>query len=61
MDASADALTILKTRSLSGVLEREIEKAILGGEIAPGRRVNENLLATRLHPPTGDRGGDRDL
>ena len=53
MNAAADALTILKTRSLSGVLEREIEKAILGGEIAPGRRVNENLLATRFGTSRG--------
>jgi phosphonate utilization transcriptional regulator len=53
MNATVDALTILRTHSLSGVLEREIEKAILGGEIAPGRRVNENLLATRFGTSRG--------
>jgi len=42
-----DDLTILRTRSLSGVLEDELEKAILGGQIAPGGRVNENALAAR--------------
>ena len=42
-----DDLYILRTRSLSGVLEDEVEKAILGGEIAPGGRVNENALAGR--------------
>jgi DNA-binding GntR family transcriptional regulator len=35
----------LRTRSLPGVLEKEIEKAILGGELVPGGRVNENALA----------------
>jgi phosphonate utilization transcriptional regulator len=53
MTATDDALTILRTRSLSGVLEREIEKAILGGEIPPGKRVNENLLATRFGTSRG--------
>jgi len=53
MNATDDALTILRTRSLSGVLEREIEKAILGGEIPPGKRVNENLLATRFGTSRG--------
>ncbi|RDJ21835.1 FCD domain-containing protein [Bosea caraganae] len=53
MNATEDALTILRTRSLSGVLEREIEKAILGGEIPPGKRVNENLLATRFGTSRG--------
>lgn len=53
MTAPDDALTILRTRSLSGVLEREIEKAILDGQIAPGRRVNENHLATRFGTSRG--------
>lgn len=53
MNVAEDALTILRTRSLSGVLEREIEKAILGGEIPPGKRVNENLLATRFGTSRG--------
>lgn len=53
MSVAEDALTILRTRSLSGVLEREIEKAILGGEIPPGKRVNENLLATRFGTSRG--------
>ncbi|MCP4564545.1 MAG: FCD domain-containing protein [Bosea sp.] len=53
MTATDDALTILRTRSLSGVLEREIEKAILNGEIPPGKRVNENLLATRFGTSRG--------
>jgi DNA-binding GntR family transcriptional regulator len=42
-----DDLTVLRTRSLPGVLEKELEKAILGGELAPGGRVNENALAAR--------------
>lgn len=53
MIAAADALTILRTRSLSGVLEREIERAILAGEISPGRRVNENALALRFGTSRG--------
>ncbi|MGO4673227.1 FCD domain-containing protein [Bosea sp. 2YAB26] len=48
-----DALTILRTRSLSGVLEREIERAILAGEIPPGKRVNENHLAIRFGTSRG--------
>jgi DNA-binding GntR family transcriptional regulator len=43
-----DDLTILRTQSLPGVLERELEKVILGGIIAPGERVNENALAARF-------------
>jgi len=43
-----DDLTILRTQSLPGVLERELEKVILGGVIAPGERVNENALAARF-------------
>ncbi len=53
MNAADDVLTILRTRSLSGVLEREIEKAILAGEIPAGKRVNENLLATRFGTSRG--------
>lgn len=53
MNATDDVLTILRTRSLSGVLEREIEKAILDGEIPPGKRVNENLLASRFGTSRG--------
>jgi DNA-binding GntR family transcriptional regulator len=53
MTESNDALTILRTRSLSGVLEREIEKAILSGQIPPGERVNENQLALRFGTSRG--------
>jgi DNA-binding GntR family transcriptional regulator len=53
MTVADDVLTILRTRSLSGVLEHEIEKAILGGEIPAGKRVNENLLATRFGTSRG--------
>jgi len=53
MNATNDPLTILRTCSLSGVLEREIEKAILSGEIPPGKRVKEGLLATRFGTSRG--------
>ena len=53
MTETDSALTILRTRSLSGVLEREIEKVILTGQIPPGERVNENQLAVRFGTSRG--------
>jgi DNA-binding GntR family transcriptional regulator len=46
-------IDILRTRSLSSVLEGEIERLILSGEIAPGRKINENQLAVRFGTSRG--------
>ena len=43
-----DELAVLRTSTLQSVLERELEKAVVSGEIAPGGRVNENALAGRF-------------
>lgn len=43
-----DELAVLRTSTLQSVLERELEKAVVSGEIAPGARVNENALAGRF-------------
>lgn len=44
------ALTVaqLQSHSLSGVVQHEIERAILTGELPAGTRLNENALATKL-------------
>lgn len=46
-------LTILKTSSLTGALERELERLILVGELKPGERLNEIQLATRFGTSRG--------
>ncbi len=46
-------LSVLHTTSLTGVIERELERLILNGEIAPGERLNENRLATRFGTSRG--------
>jgi DNA-binding GntR family transcriptional regulator len=46
-------IDILRTRSLSSVLEGEIERLILSGEIAPGHKINENQLAVRFGTSRG--------
>lgn len=51
--STAEPLDILRTRSLSNVLEGEIERLILNGEIAPGRKINENQLAMRFGTSRG--------
>lgn len=42
------AIASLKANSLTQVVQREIERMILSGEIATGARLNENALATKL-------------
>jgi DNA-binding GntR family transcriptional regulator len=41
-------LEILKSRSLTSLLQAEIERLILDGEFAAGERINENALAGRF-------------
>jgi DNA-binding GntR family transcriptional regulator len=42
------AIDFLRTRSLSNVVQAEIERMIIDGEIKPNERVNENALSQRL-------------
>jgi DNA-binding GntR family transcriptional regulator len=46
--AAASALEIRRTQSLTTLVQDEIERLILSGEIKAGERLNENALATRL-------------
>lgn len=48
MQNSASAIELLKSRSLPMLFEEEIERVILGGEYAPGDRINEKELAIRF-------------
>src|SRR6187431_670779 len=56
MPAAADAvapaphptITLLQTSSLSSVVQGELERMILSGELAPGEKLTEMALATRL-------------
>ena len=46
--AASTALEIMRTNSLPMLLEQEIERFILGGDWAPGQRLNEKELALRF-------------
>lgn len=46
-------LLVLRTSSLTGVLERELEHLILTGELKPGERLNEIQLANRFGTSRG--------
>jgi DNA-binding GntR family transcriptional regulator len=49
-ELSASSVTVAEFRAhtLTGVVQREIERMILGGELAPGQRLNEKAVADRL-------------
>ncbi|MCT7376768.1 FCD domain-containing protein [Chelativorans salis] len=51
-DLKSDLL-ILRTSSLTGALERELEHLILTGELKPGERLNEIQLSTRFGTSRG--------
>jgi DNA-binding GntR family transcriptional regulator len=42
------AIDFLRTRSLANVVQAEIERMIIDGELTPNERVNENALSQRL-------------
>ena len=46
-------LMILRTSSLTGALERELEHLILTGDLKPGERLNEIKLSTRIGTSRG--------
>ncbi len=48
MPKPQETLQLLRSRSMSSVLQDEIEQRILSGALQPGERVNENALASEL-------------
>ncbi|MBI1776675.1 MAG: FCD domain-containing protein [Proteobacteria bacterium] len=46
--ASERTKALLKSHSLSGVVQQELERAILSGELAAGTRLNEKAVAAKL-------------
>ena len=48
-----DDLTVVKTVSLTNVLEKQIERLIIEGELAPGERLNEIHLSSRFGTSRG--------
>lgn len=53
MSGDRDDLSILKTVSLTSALERQLEKLIIEGKLAPGERLNEIQLAARFGTSRG--------
>jgi len=49
----SEEIEFLRSQSLTTVLQREIERMILSGELAAGERINENLLASKLSVSRG--------
>lgn len=47
-EQSLAAIDFLRTRSLSNVVQGEIERMIVDGELTPNERINENALSQRL-------------
>jgi phosphonate utilization transcriptional regulator len=45
---AAPAIRLLQTRSLGALVQDELERMILAGELAPGERLGEVALAARL-------------
>lgn len=45
---SLAAIDFLRTRSLSNVVQGEVERMIIDGELKPNERINENALSQRL-------------
>jgi phosphonate utilization transcriptional regulator len=46
--AAHPTITLLQTSSLASVVQAELERLILAGELAPGNRLTEMALAARL-------------
>jgi DNA-binding GntR family transcriptional regulator len=53
LPADFSAIDFLRTRSLSSVVQAEIERMIVDGELTPNERVNENALAQQLRVSRG--------
>jgi DNA-binding GntR family transcriptional regulator len=48
MSLAAPASDALRSASLASVLQQEIERMVISGELAPGSRINEQQLAVRF-------------
>src|SRR4051794_24233687 len=48
MSSVLENVALIKSRSLALLIEGEIDRLIMAGELAPGDRINENQLALRL-------------
>jgi DNA-binding GntR family transcriptional regulator len=48
MSSVLENVALIKSRSLALLIEAEVERLIMAGEIAPGDRINENQLALRF-------------
>jgi DNA-binding GntR family transcriptional regulator len=48
MSSVLENVALIKSRSLALLIEGEVERMIMAGEIAPGDRINENQLALRF-------------
>lgn len=53
MDEKDDDLAILKTSSLTSALEKQLDRLIAEGELAPGERLNEIQLSNRFGTSRG--------
>ena len=53
MSSPVENIALIKSRSLAALIEAEVERMIMAGEIAPGDRVNENQLALRFGTSRG--------
>lgn len=53
MDPAENALDFLKSHSMVTVIEHEVERMILSGELLPGSWLNERRLAARLSVSRG--------
>src|SRR5213083_812861 len=51
--ANADALELLRSHSLTTVVQRELEHRILAGTLAPGDKLNEEDIASQLNVSRG--------
>lgn len=51
--AHAEALELLRSHSLTTLVQRELERRILSGELAPGDKLNEEDIAGRLNVSRG--------
>ena len=47
------AIEFLRTRSLANVVQAEVERMIVAGDLTPNERINENALARRLSVSRG--------
>jgi DNA-binding GntR family transcriptional regulator len=52
-DTSILTVAALRANTLTGVVQHEIERMILSGELAPGERLNEKVVADKLSVSRG--------